>query len=71
MSTIETTFSIRETATCPCCHLYQYTTTSGQNVARARCRRCDQPLGIAYYKFQLLLGRIDIYTFQIYSNLLK
>lgn len=52
MSTTEPTFSIRETATCPCCHLHQYATAFGQNVASTKCRRCDQPLGIAYYRFQ-------------------
>ena len=29
MSPTEPTFSIRETATCPCCHLHQYTIASG------------------------------------------
>ena len=52
MSSTELTFSIRETATCPCCHLHQYATASGDNVASAKCRRCGQPLGIAYYRFQ-------------------
>jgi len=52
MSTSEPAFSIRETATCPRCHLHQYATSSGQNVASTACRRCGQPLGIAYYKFQ-------------------
>ncbi len=52
MSPIEPTFSIRETATCPNCHLHQYSTASGQYVTSTNCRRCGQPLGIAYYKFQ-------------------
>lgn len=48
----EPTFSIRETVTCPSCRLHQYATASGQDVASTKCRRCGQPLGIAYYKFQ-------------------
>jgi hypothetical protein len=52
MSPTEATFSIRETATCPCCHLYQYATASVQNVASTKCRRCGQPLDFAYYRFQ-------------------
>ncbi len=53
MSPTEPTFSIRETATCPCCHLHQYVTASGQSVASTTCcRRCGQPINIAYYKFE-------------------
>lgn len=52
MSTLEPVFSIRETATCPSCHLHQYATASGRNVAGTKCRRCGHPLGIVYYKFQ-------------------
>jgi len=53
MSTTEPTFSIRETVTCPCCHLRQYATASGQTVASTTCcRRCGQPISITYYKFQ-------------------
>lgn len=56
MSPIEPTFSIRETAICPCCQLHQYATASGLNVASTKCRRCGQPLGVAYYKFQPTRG---------------
>ena len=52
MSAVDPTFSIKELAVCPCCHLHQYATASGQNVGSAICRRCDQPLGFAFYKFQ-------------------
>jgi ribosome-binding protein aMBF1 (putative translation factor) len=52
MSPVEPTFSIREVAVCPCCRLHQYATASGQNVGSATCRRCSQPLGFAYYRFQ-------------------
>lgn len=52
MFPIEPTFLIRETVACPFCHLYQHATASGLNVASTKCRRCGQPLGIAYYKFQ-------------------
>jgi hypothetical protein len=52
MPPIEATFSIRETAVCPCCHLHQYVTASGLNVASTRCRRCAQSIGLAYYKFE-------------------
>jgi hypothetical protein len=52
MPPVEPTFSIREVAVCPCCRLHQYATASGQSVGSAICRRCGQPLGFAYYKFQ-------------------
>lgn len=52
MSAIEPTFSIREVLVCPCCRLHQYATASGQNVGSAMCRRCSEPLGFAYYRFE-------------------
>ena len=51
MSVVEPTFSIRVVAACPCCRLHQYATASGQNVGSAMCRRCNQPLGLAHYRF--------------------
>jgi len=48
----EDVFSIQLTASCPSCHLRQYATASGHNVAGTRCRRCGQPLGIVYYRFR-------------------
>ena len=48
----EPIFSIRETATCPSCCLHQYATLSGDSVACTKCRRCGQPLGIAFYRLQ-------------------
>lgn len=52
MSSSESTFSIRETAICPSCHLHQFAVASGHHAASAKCCRCGRPLGIAYYRFQ-------------------
>ena len=52
MLNYEDTFSIQLTACCPSCHLSQYATASGHNVAGTRCRRCGQPLGIVYYRLR-------------------
>ena len=52
MPLTEAIFSITETETCPHCHLRQYATVSGDSVASTKCRRCGQPLGVAYYRFQ-------------------
>ena len=60
MSTIESSFLIRETATCPHCQLCQYASASGENVAAGVCRRCGKPLGVVYYAFEPAPDRASI-----------
>jgi DNA-binding XRE family transcriptional regulator len=52
MFTTESSFLIREMATCPHCQLCQYSSASGEHVAAGACRRCGRPLGVVYYAFE-------------------
>lgn len=60
MFTTESSFLIRETATCPHCQLCQYASASGEHVAAGACRRCGRPLGVVYYAFEPAPDRASI-----------
>lgn len=60
MFSTESSFLIRETATCPHCQLCQYASASGEKVAAGVCRRCGRPLGVVYYAFEPAPDRVSI-----------
>jgi DNA-binding XRE family transcriptional regulator len=62
MFTAQSSFLIRETATCPHCQLCQYAIASGLKVAATACRRCGKPLGIVYYAFEPAPNRTSVQT---------